>query len=574
MVLHVTDEPPVDPENLPPPPVLQLPLPLPIPFTGLPSPMPAARRRPILHRVLTLSSIETALDPSSAFIRLTKVRSVDNLLVLAQDPAFQREARKVVWRPSGEKRRRLVRWEDIVKHAARGATRAGTLAFGIRAGVNLVLMLFRAWRTKRLRIQMVLHAIFGEDSFRFAAMLGSFVGLYKLFLNGLPLLRQQILATATGPPSGSSTNPTTPKEVPGTPAGEKNDDGRRSPDWTAELHPTRWETALAGAISSLALLFEKKHRRIMIAQQVFVRGLQAVVLAHNLVLPHGAVLTFGLACGQIMYAFLLRPETIPRGYNEWIQNASKVTKEAVLINRHANREGRFDPAWMRIQRDRKTTTIGNRDLMNIDIAHALKGDFGPPFIPCEAVHPWIDSCLDVPLDRFVAVAKWMAPVYTALHLIPALLFRPKRFMQQPVLSLLRTAGGILRSCSFLGIFVVIYQGWFCFKHQMWLRPGTPEILRKFFASRFSFWLGGFMSCASLFVEEKKRRGELAMYVLPKALESAWGMLRSRKLVFKVPRGDAVLAAIGMAMVMNSYQHDSAHLSRLVRGILYQFIGPN
>ncbi|KZT60770.1 hypothetical protein CALCODRAFT_428897 [Calocera cornea HHB12733] len=570
MVLHVTDEPPADPANLPPPPVLQLPLPLPIPLTSLPSPTPGPRRRPILQRVLTLSSIETALDPSSAFVRLTKVRSVDNLLVLAQDPAFQREARKVVWRPSGEKRRRLVRWEDIVKHAARGATRAGTLAFCIRAGVNLVLMLFRAWRTKRLRIQMVLHAIFGEDSFRFGATLGSFVGLYKLFLNGLPLLRQQVLATATSPPSAASTNPATPKDAPSSPAGEKEGEGRRSPDWTLELHPTRYETMLAGAISSLALLFEKKHRRIMIAQQVFVRGLQAVVLAHNLVIPYGAVLIFGLASGQIMYAFLFRPETIPRGYNNWIQNASKVTKQAVLINRGAKREGRFDPEWMRIQRDRKATTVGNRHLLNVDIAKALHGDFGPPFVPCEAVHPWIDSCWNVPLDRFMVVAKSMAPVYTALHLIPALLFRPKRFMQQPVLSILRTAGGILRSCSFLGIFVVLYQAWFCFKHQMWLRPGTPEILRKFFASRFSFWLGGFMTCTSLFVEEKKRRGELAMYVLPKALESAWGMLKSRRLVFKVPRGDAVLAAIGMAMVM----HDSAHLSRLVRGILYQFIGPN
>lgn len=47
------------------------------------------------------------------------------------------------------------------------------------------------------------------------------------------------------------------------------------------------------------------------------RGLQALVLAYNLTIPHGDVLTFGLACGQIMYAFLLRPETIPRGYVTW-----------------------------------------------------------------------------------------------------------------------------------------------------------------------------------------------------------------------------------------------------------------
>lgn len=41
---------------------------------------------------------------------------------------------------------------------------------------------------------------------------------------------------------------------------------------------------------------------------------------------------------------------------------------------------------------------------------------------------------------------------------------------------------------------------------------------------------GFATCLSLFVEEKKRRGELAMYVMPKALESAWSIARRRSYV--------------------------------------------
>ena len=38
---------------------------------------------------------------------------------------------------------------------------------------------------------------------------------------------------------------------------------------------------------------------------------------------------------------------------------------------------------------------------------------------------------------------------------------------------------------------------------------------------------GFATCLSLFVEAKKRRGELALYVMPKALESAWSIARRR-----------------------------------------------
>jgi hypothetical protein len=38
---------------------------------------------------------------------------------------------------------------------------------------------------------------------------------------------------------------------------------------------------------------------------------------------------------------------------------------------------------------------------------------------------------------------------------------------------------------------------------------------------YSYALCIFLGALSFFVEEKQRRGELAMYVLPKGLESAW-----------------------------------------------------
>ena len=66
----------------------------------------------------------------------------------------------------------------------------------------------------------------------------------------------------------------------------------------------------------------------------------------------------------------------------------------------------------------------------------------------------------------------------------------------------------------------------------------------------SFWMPGLVSGLALFVEEKRRRGELAMYVLPKALESIWVTARGKGLVFRTGKwGDVILAALGMAMVM-------------------------
>jgi hypothetical protein len=62
---------------------------------------------------------------------------------------------------------------------------------------------------------------------------------------------------------------------------------------------------------------------------------------------------------------------------------------------------------------------------------------------------------------------------------------------------------------------------------------------------------------SLFVEEGRRRGELAMYVLPKGLESVWkvatgkGLVPGSQVARRSGAGEALLTAIGMAMAMVS-----------------------
>lgn len=54
---------------------------------------------------------------------------------------------------------------------------------------------------------------------------------------------------------------------------------------------------------------------------MFVRGLQGSYNQYapkfGVNVPHGDLLVFGLCCGQIMYAWLVSPETIPREYNAW-----------------------------------------------------------------------------------------------------------------------------------------------------------------------------------------------------------------------------------------------------------------
>ena len=54
---------------------------------------------------------------------------------------------------------------------------------------------------------------------------------------------------------------------------------------------------------------------------------------------------------------------------------------------------------------RQKPTALNTKLINNYIAAAEGGDFGPPFAPCEVVHPWMDSCTGTALDRWQAVFR-------------------------------------------------------------------------------------------------------------------------------------------------------------------------
>lgn len=56
----------------------------------------------------------------------------------------------------------------------------------------------------------------------------------------------------------------------------------------------------------------------------------------------------------------------------------------------------------------------------------------------------------------------------------------------------------------------------------------PHLVLAFFGSKYSYALGGLLGALSLLIEEKRRRGELAMYVLPKGLESAWLTVRGKR----------------------------------------------
>ncbi|KAF9235562.1 hypothetical protein BU15DRAFT_77880 [Melanogaster broomeanus] len=528
-----------------------------------------------------------------SYLRHRAVASFENLVALANHQERLREARKILWRDRGESAVELEGIWECFEHAGRGGVRAGAIAFTIRASLNVVLATLRFGKVpKEMRFALIRHAIFGKDSFRSAAMLGSFVTLYKAILNALPIL---LPVPPTKPPPSpfddsedEESNSATSLQIPISERQPRLSLSAQAHQQWVHKKTRRWHAVMAGAIAgAVAVMFEKRSRRVTIAQQMFVRGLQGSYTAftskRGIHFPHGDVLLFCLCCAQIVYALFSRPETLPRSYTTWLVTAAGAPVSAIQMVRDINRTGTFDFRDLDKVLEREDVIPVNRTaiLARKALAISIPPDFGPPYPPCGAVHPWVESCMAVPLPRLWTVFKWAFPIYGALHFIPMMLFKHRAFLLNPLRMLGRAGWGTIRSSAFLATFVAVYQSFFCFKHNMHAilssqkKTKIRQVILGFLGSKYCYALGGFFGALSLFVEEKRRRGELAMYVLPKGLESAWLTARGRGWVFRTGEfGEMILTAIGMGMVMSIYQNEPHHLSSLVRRILYQFIGPN
>lgn len=528
--------------------------------------------------------------------------SFENLVALANYQERIKGARKILWRDKGQPVADLATLGECVNHAATGGLRSATLAFNIRATFNILLALLKMRKAPRSQwLALIRHAIVGSDSFRFAAMLGTFAALYKFLINALP-----ILVPAMQPPrhdlppafaeddedSDSSSDPglMTPGLHP-----------RRTPRLSLSAHAqmvlvrkrtSRWHSALAGAVSGgLAVLWEKQSRRTVFAQQVFVRGLQGTYNSFSdkwgFSIPYGAVIVFSLSCGQIMYAFFLRPDTLPRSYVNWIQAASRAPPDVFKLNIKAVREHVMDvPLLDRIIAMPEVTSRNLPTLLALRERAVAGAPDLPHYLPCYGLHPDVNNCWAAALTKFTRSARWMLPIYSALHFLPAILFRWKMLRADPAHVLGRASVGSMRSSAFLGAFVVLCQAVFCIKHALYerimaaplsspLRRLLPQRLINVLIFRYTWWLCGLSTGLALLIEDERRRAELAMYVLPKGLESLWVAARGQGLVRSTGNwGEVALTGLGMGMVMTIYQNDPQHLSGLIRKVLYQFIGPN
>ncbi|PTQ28060.1 hypothetical protein MARPO_0175s0021, partial [Marchantia polymorpha] len=152
---------------------------------------------------------------------------------------------------------------------------------------------------------------------------------------------------------------------------------------------------------------------------------------------HGDTLLFALACAQIMYAYVMRPETLPDSYNEFILQG-----------------GGIDVASL-------AAFVTSKTGLPMFGVHAHS-----PIIPCSAVHPDTASCLAHNTTATRATFKKTFPLYLSLTVVPFVVLNIQKFMEAPIHTFWIALKSAVPSTSFLSAFVGVYQGVICVQRKL------------------------------------------------------------------------------------------------------------
>ncbi|KAI8341177.1 hypothetical protein BC941DRAFT_391201 [Chlamydoabsidia padenii] len=140
-------------------------------------------------------------------------------------------------------------------------------------------------------------------------------------------------------------------------------------------------------------------------------------------------------------------------------------------------------------------------------------------VPCRLVHngqTW--GCEVNALTQFVKVFTKVFLVYFTVHLTPSLLFKRNKLIQNPLAGALRILGASARSSSFLATYTSSIWYAVCLT-----RTRIGHQLLGVNQTRLDDTLGPLIGSAicglSLIIESPHRRGEMALYVAPRALFS-------------------------------------------------------
>eukprot|EP01084_Bolivina_argentea_P251182 421181_1 len=247
-----------------------------------------------------------------------------------------------------------------------------------------------------------------------------------------------------------------------------------------------WHRTFAGFICGIWILFDNKHRRNKLALYCIIRSLADLIriCIHYKKIPnikHGNVITFIASQMIIMYATFKDPNNLDNTYYKWIMYMCGMREDAVQKTMRSP-----SGAMYRLSND--------------------------AFVKCYPVYHNNPSCLMTNIKNWFATLVRAAKMYLPVHFVHTILLKPKSVFRDgwlygPISFAKIKLVNTLMSSIFLATYVFNVRYTICLMRNI-IRddPAYVPIC------------GGFMSGLSLLIEHPKRRSELMLYCVPKAME--------------------------------------------------------
>ncbi|KIY68823.1 hypothetical protein CYLTODRAFT_421272 [Cylindrobasidium torrendii FP15055 ss-10] len=254
-------------------------------------------------------------------------------------------------------------------------------------------------------------------------------------------------------------------------------------------------------------------------------------------------LVFWACSARIMWCFFYAPNKLPRSYVRWIGALARVD-ERLLKTLDLIRTG--DWSYIHGSRDHShllqtmSSDLGHPAVWGNPVALPSHGGKqatktwqelgvssrpGLGGIPCEIVHGGTGSsfglehsCTSNAFLRGLKAFTQCVPIYIPVHFLPPLLSKPRIFLNPH--RVLSTLLGALRSAGFLTTFIASYWYAVCLTRSKVLARLLPFVSHDFWDGPYGCIMAGCLACgSSIWIEHPRRRGEMAMYVLPRAIRT-------------------------------------------------------
>ncbi|POW09637.1 hypothetical protein PSTT_06657 [Puccinia striiformis] len=289
---------------------------------------------------------------------------------------------------------------------------------------------------------------------------------------------------------------------------------------------------------------------------------------------------FQLCCWRIMWCWFYTPWRLPMSYVKWITTLAEM-----------------DPRLLSSSDSQKTIN------QILDLGRSIATHMGrppadgdPQFIDklsCGIVHGTLgnsESCTVNVLRRLFRAWKTSLGIYLPVFTVPVLLFQRKKMIEAPVGTLVRILLNSSRSAGFLSSFVGLTWAGVCMGRSTGMQrllngiqgwKGLEQVTATDLDGKVAPQLGSMLAGLSILVENKKRRGEMALYVATRALCATVDEILPRWLRRRIIANrwvsiwvERICFSVSFGIITCAIVHHPDYVRGIVQGILKYAIGPD